>query len=151
MPGYARLTRPLSSLLQGKNGFSWGPEQDSALSTIKKTFAALNPLNYMDPENTKEFIIITDASGVAIGAQLLRVDLSGQQTVISNVSRALSGAETRYSNMERELLAIVWALHRLELLIGGKPVTVHTDHAALLPILLGSTKMFPQLVWKGFG
>jgi len=138
--GYATRIRPLSSLLSTKTKFKWGPEQDASLISIKAAFSTLSPLTYMDPLNTKEFNLITDASLTAIGAQLLRVDKDGNQAVITNVSRSLSGAETRYSNTERELLAIVWALTRLEMIIAGKATTIQTDHAALIPILTGSPR-----------
>jgi len=140
VPGYATLTRPLSALLSQKEKFHWGPEHDVALTRVKQAFSIVSPLDYMDPENTASFTLITDASMTAIGAQLIRVDHSGRSTVISNVSRALSSVETRYSNTERELLAIVWALTRLEIIIANKPVSVQTDHAALVPILTGSVK-----------
>ena len=140
IPGYASLIRPMSKLLSAKEPFLWGDPQNDALTRIKGAFTAVNPLAYIDPLNSKEFVLITDASASALGAQLLRVNHDGQRFVVTNVSRALLSAETRYSNTERELLAIVWALERLEIIIAGRVVTVRTDHAALLPILTGSVK-----------
>ena len=140
VPGYSTLMRPLTSLLTKKTPFKWTTECNEALCKIKEAFANINPMDYSDPENTSAFELTTDASGIAIGAQLKRIDHEGNKTVVANVGRALTGAETRYSNTERELLAITWAFGRLEILIAGKVVHVRTDHAALIPILTGEPR-----------
>jgi transposase InsO family protein len=140
IPGFASVVRPMTRLLSKKSKFHWGNDQEAALIKIKSAFQAPNPLAYVDPENTTGFELITDASASAIGAQLIRIDRSGEKSLVSNVSRILSPAESRYSNTERELLAIVWALKRLEITMAGKPTSIFTDHAALLPILLGTVK-----------
>ena len=44
------------------------------------------------------------------------------------VSRALTKTEQRYSNIERELLAIVFALERLNHYTFGRTITVQSDH-----------------------
>jgi len=49
-------------------------------------------------------------------------------------SRALSDVETRYSQTERELLAIVWALVHFRLYLYGSEFTLVTDHKPLLGI-----------------
>ena len=50
------------------------------------------------------------------------------------VSRALTETEQRYSNTERELLAIVFALKRLNHYIFGRTITVQSDHQPLQSI-----------------
>jgi hypothetical protein len=142
--GFASITRPISALLSKQNKFHWGLEQETALQKVKAAFADLSPLAYIDPENTREFILITDASINAIGAQLIKINNQDERSTVLNVSRTLSGPESRYTNTERELLAITWALSRLEIITAGKPIIVHTDHAALIPILTGSVKTFQQ-------
>ena len=46
-------------------------------------------------------------------------------------SKALTDVEQRYSNIEREALAVVWGLERFHYFIYGKKCTVHTDHKPL--------------------
>ena len=48
-----------------------------------------------------------------------------------HMSRALTETEQRYSNIERELLAIVFALKRLNHYTFGKTITVQSDHQPL--------------------
>jgi len=136
--GYAEIARPLTSLMSESRRFHWGPQQQTSWDRLRHEFAKDNPLTYMDWDNTSSFVLTTDASAQAIGARLGRIDKEGQYHVVTNVGRALTSPETRYSNTERELLAITWALKRLELLTAGLPIRVETDHAALIPILTKS-------------
>ena len=50
------------------------------------------------------------------------------------VSRALTETKQRYSNIERELLAIVFALERLNHYIFGRTTTVQSDNQPLQSI-----------------
>ena len=68
-----------------------------------------------------------DASQSGLGAALMQ---NGQPVAYS--SRALTPAETRYAQIEKELLAIVWACDRFEAYIYGRQmVHVETDHQPL--------------------
>ena len=49
-------------------------------------------------------------------------------------SRSLTATEQRYSQTEREAVAVVWACEHLHLYVYGKPVTVYTDHKPLVTI-----------------
>ncbi len=44
------------------------------------------------------------------------------------VARSLTEAERRYSTIEKELLAVVFALKRCHFYMYGRPVTLMTDH-----------------------
>ena len=46
-------------------------------------------------------------------------------------SRALTDTQSRYSNIERECLAVVFGLEKFEYYIYGRKVTVETDHSPL--------------------
>ena len=47
------------------------------------------------------------------------------------ISRTLTPAEKRYSNIEKELLGVVFAMERLHNYVFGEPVRVKTDHKPL--------------------
>ena len=49
-------------------------------------------------------------------------------------SRSLTPAEKQYSNIERELLAVVFAMERLHHYVYGYTVMVETDHKPLVSI-----------------
>lgn len=48
------------------------------------------------------------------------------------ISRKLSGAETRYSTIERECLGLVWATRKLHRYLYGREFVLETDHQPLL-------------------
>ena len=52
------------------------------------------------------------------------------------VSRTLTPAEERYSNIERELLGVVFTMERLHNYVFGEPVRVQTNHKPL------------EMIWK---
>ena len=73
-----------------------------------------------------------DASPHGIGAVLYHVHPDQSVKPIVSVSRALSSAESHYSRIEREALAIVFAVKRLHQYVYGRhfTVTAHRQQAA---------------------
>ena len=61
--------------------------------------------------------------------------LSQNGWIVQFASRALSAVEQRYSQTEREALAITWACEHFHIYIFGAPFTVFTDHKPLTSIL----------------
>ena len=84
-------------------------------------------LTYLNRD--KDHIIQTDASMTGLSAVILQ---EGQPIVYA--SRALTDTEHRYSNIERELLGVVFGLERLHNYTFGKSITVETDHQPLTSI-----------------
>ena len=84
-------------------------------------------LNYFD--ETKKHTIQCHASKKGLGAVLQQ-----ESKPVMYVSRALTETEQRYSNIEREFLAIVFALERLNHYTFGRTVTVQSDHQPLQSI-----------------
>ena len=84
-------------------------------------------MTYFDKD--KDHIIQTDASKTGLGAVLLQ---EGQPIVYA--SRTLTETEKRYSNIERELLGVVFGLERLHHYTFGSSITVETDHQPLTSI-----------------
>ena len=76
------------------------------------------------------FVLDTDASGVAIGAELSQVQ-SGVERVIAYGSFALSKEQQRYCVTRRELLAVVRFTHQYRHYLVGKPFVIRTDHSSL--------------------
>ena len=84
-------------------------------------------MSYFNPEKNTE--VIVDASLTGLGALLVQ-----DGKVISYGSRALSDVESRYSQTEREMLAVVWASEHFHLYLYGSEFTIMTDHKPLLGI-----------------
>ena len=65
---------------------------------------------------------------------------------VCNASRSLSETESRYSNIERELLAACWSLEKFNHYGFGKKVVIETDHKPLESIWKKSmTSASPRL------
>ena len=87
----------------------------------------LSVLAYFDM--AKKHTIQCDASKKGLGAVLLQ-----ESKPVKYVSRTLTETEQRYSNIERELLAIVFALEGLNHYTFGRTITFQSDHQPLQSI-----------------
>jgi len=83
------------------------------------------------PDLERDFILQTDASGVGLGAVLLQI-FDGVRCPVLFASRSLSDAEKKYSTIEKECLAIVWAVQKFEFFLYGQNFVIETDHKPLL-------------------
>ena len=125
LPKLSDRTKPLRDLLQKDTAFWWGEAQEIALQSIKEAVSDTPVLRYYDL--AEEVTIQCDASSFGLGAALLQ---KGQPVAFA--SRSLSQAETRYAQIEKELLAIVFACEHFEPYVFGREVVnVHTDHKPL--------------------
>lgn len=75
-------------------------------------------------------VVTTDASNVAIGAVLSQI-IEGTEHPISFASRTLNDTEQKYSTIEKELLAIVYATKHFRPYLYGAKFTIQTDHKPL--------------------
>ncbi len=76
------------------------------------------------------FLLQTDASDRGLGAVLAQV-VGGEERPVLYLSRKLSKRETRYSTVEKECLAIRWAVLTLRYYLLGREFTLCSDHAPL--------------------
>jgi len=98
-------------------------------------------LALFDPE--KDTMVSSDASSFGLGAVLMQKQPSGEMRPVAYASRSMTETEHHYAQIEKEALAITWALeHWAEFLIGMR-FKVETDHKPL--ILLFSTKLIDEL------
>ena len=78
----------------------------------------------------KPFILQTDASDTGVGAVLLQQHEDGLFPV-AYASKKLLDRERRYSVIERECLAVVFAVKKFEKYLHGKEFKLQTDHQPL--------------------
>ncbi|CAN6567582.1 unnamed protein product [Malus baccata var. baccata] len=82
------------------------------------------------PDWSIPFELMCDASDYGLGA-VLGQRKNKQPHVIYSASRTLNDAQLNYSTIEKELLAVVFALDKFRSYLIGTKVIVFTDHAAL--------------------
>ena len=125
MPRLSDMTEPLRRLDDKEVEFQWANSHTTAMEAIKKAVTAAPVLRFFDVR--KPVTIQCDASETGLGAVLLQ---EGQP--ISYASRALTDTETRYAQIEKELLAIVWSCDKFDQYIYGRDmVTIESDHEPL--------------------
>ena len=117
-------------MLKKENVFHWEEQQTRSFQKIKALIAKANdtPLRYYDRN-----LLVTvqaDASLRGLGACLLQQHDRKDQP-IAFASKSLMDAETRYANIERELLAIVFACQHFSTYLLGRSFRAESDHKPL--------------------
>jgi transposase InsO family protein len=126
---FAEKAHPLFQLTKKNARFEWTDECQRSFDILKK--ALMTEPILVAPDNTKDFVLETDASDIAIGAALKQVADDGFLHPVAYASKTLNGAQTRYQVSEREALAIPWALAHFRTILEGHKYTCLTDHRAL--------------------
>ena len=124
IPNYATINEPLRALTKQNQPWEWTEKHEKAFDKLKQELASSTIIAYFDPN--KETQLIVDASPVGLGALLTQ---NGK--VIAYASRALSDVEKRYSQTEREALAIVWSCEHFHLYLFGHTFKLISDHKPL--------------------
>lgn len=94
------------------------------MEKIKQLTTQSPILAYYEPQ--AELVIECDASETGLGAALLQ-----KGRPIAYASRSLTDTETRYAQLEKECLAIVFSLERFHQYTFGRRTIVHSDHKPL--------------------
>jgi len=126
---YAKITGPITALTRKDAKWDWTEEHSRLFWLLKKSLMQEPILRLPDME--KPFLLYTDASGYAIGAILAQKDDKGDEYVVYYASRILNSAECRYATIEKECLAMVWAIALFRPYLYGRRFDVITDHKPL--------------------
>ena len=108
IPKMHKLRAPLNELLKKRQKWIWSKECQNAFEEIKKCLLSDLALAHFDPQ--KELIVASDASDYGLGAVLLHRLEDGSTKPIAHASRSLLPAERNYSQIEKESLAIIYAI-----------------------------------------
>lgn len=128
IPDLATLTYELRILMKKETEFRWSDKQQAAFEILKKALTSDAVLGYFDKNDRTR--IFVDASPVAVGGVLMQQNSRGWR-VIAYASKSLSDVEKRYSQTEKEALALVWGPERFHFYVFGKFFELITDHKAL--------------------
>lgn len=141
IPSLATTTAPLRDLTKKDVDFLWNHEHTNAFNKLKDEIITAKGLSYFDP--AKPTTIQTDASTRGLGATLMQ---DGQP--VGYASKSLTDTETRYCNIEREMLAIVFGLERFHHYVYGRQVTIESDHKPLESITKKSLMSAPPRLMR---
>ena len=130
IPDLATKTEPLRRLTKARTKWAWEQDQQKAFDIIKQSITEDCTNAYFSLEKQTELIV--DASPIGLGAILAQKDENGELRIIAMASRALTPTEQRYSQIERESLAIAWGIKHFHLYLFANNFTVVTDHRRLV-------------------
>lgn len=128
---FSTIAVPLTNLTKKgqPNTVIWGEAEERAFDQLKSKLTS-DPILKL-PDLGKEYVLRTDASGEGLGAVLLQEE-NDQLFPVAYASRKLLDREKRYSTIERECLAIVWAVDKFSRYLYGRAFSLETDHQPLL-------------------
>ena len=136
--------KPLYTLLHDDVKFQWTPELEIIFKDVKNNLTAETESTI---SNTKHpFFITIDAFLVGLGAVLVQMNEENKMKVISYNFRILNTQEQKLSTLDRELLAVFYALQIYEFLFIGSPHSIYifTDHKPLLHCFAKKGNLSPR-------
>lgn len=110
----------------------WKENHTRAFEELKKAVTSASVLAF--PNSDDHFILDTDASDFAIGAELSQVQ-QGVERTVSYASKSLPGPLRNYCTTRKELLAVLVFMRHYRHYLLGRHFTVRTDHASLVWIM----------------
>ncbi|KAK2713573.1 hypothetical protein QYM36_009451 [Artemia franciscana] len=138
IPNLSTLNHPLRTLLKEHRtdgSFQWTSEHDKAFANVKNSVC--ENLKYFNL-TSEDVVLKVDASQHGLGATL-----TWDGGISAFASRSLSSAEQKYSQIEKEALAIAFACKHFHQCVYGRPVKVLSDHKPLKSILSRGISVAP--------
>lgn len=128
IPNLSELSAPLRELTCKNTEWCWFKQHQDAFEVLKHRISSPPTLKYYDV--LKPVTLTCDASQFGLGAACLQ-----EGAPVAYASRTLTQTEVRYAQIEKELLAVVFACTKFNDYIYGKQIHIETDHQPLVTIL----------------
>lgn len=132
IPNLSARARSLRDMLSAET-FEWTSEAERAYQDLKQTLVSPQVLMQYDP--SLPLILATDASKTGLGAVLSHRLANGTERPIAYASCTMSETEQKYPQIDKEALAIVWAVKKFFHYLYARKFTLITDHKPLTQIL----------------
>lgn len=132
IPDLSTRDRPLRDMLLVES-FTWTAAGEAAYQDIKNILISPQVLMLYDP--SLPLLLATDASQTGLGAVLSHRLSSGEERPIAYASRTMTSTEQRYLQIDKEVLAIVWAVRKFFYYLYARHFTLITDHKPLMQVL----------------
>ncbi|XP_055903103.1 uncharacterized protein K02A2.6-like [Eupeodes corollae] len=140
IPDISKLSGPLHALLKKDSKWVWTKACQDAFTNFKNILSSDLGLAHYDPQ--LPIIVAADASNMGIGACISHRFEDGTIKPVYHASRTLTSTEQNYSQVEKEGLALTFAVKKFHRMLLGRHFTLQTDHKPLLSIF-GSKKGVP--------
>ena len=130
----AELTANLRLLLIKDVLFQWTESYEANFQMLKDSISGDACLMYFN--SSKPVILQVDASKLGLGGCLLSEDNHGKLRQVAYASKSLTPDETRYANIERGMLVVVWGCIKFHHYLYGRKFVCQSDHKHLEDIHL---------------
>ena len=115
--GYAKIAKPMTTLLQEDTPWAWSPACQAAFEALKEKLST-EPILAL-PEPDRLFVVHCDFSHVALGAVLEQLKEDNKYHIISCASRNCTSAEAKLGPTDGEVLALVFAVTKFHTYLAG--------------------------------
>ena len=143
IPGYAAMTTSLRMLTHNDTPWRWGEKEETAFRDLTQSLSADSVLGYY--QVGLETSLMVDAGPTGLGLLLLQKSDDRWKPIVC-ASRRLTETEQRYSQLEREALAIRWACERCYTYLIGSTFTVLSDHKPLESLMNNANSRPPTRI-----
>ena len=131
IPSLAEKAKIITDLTQKHvpNKVPWNREHEKALEILKTDLCNATALHTID--FSKPFGLLVDASAIAVGCCLIQWSAEGIETPVAFASMKLSTTQSRWSTIEREAFAVIWALRKFRSWVFMSKIVIFCDHNPL--------------------
>ena len=127
LPNLSQESAPLRQLLSNEVSWHWNGDKQQSFQKLKEMVTNTPVLTYFDSE--KPVLLTVDSSSTGLGAAVIQ---NGKPVAYG--SRALTTTQQKYSQLEKETLAIVYGCQKFHQYVYGRRIQVETDHKPLQSI-----------------
>ena len=120
-------------MLRSNAQWKWSVECQKTFEQAKKQLASAPVLAHYDV--TQKIKLAADASAYGLGAVISHAYEDGSERPIAYASRTLSDAEKNYAQIDKEALALVFAVQKFHTYLYGRKFVLITDHKPLVTLL----------------
>lgn len=141
LPHMSEVSAPLRKLLEKDIEWHWERSQEESFEKLKEMASNTPILAFYDPKD--KVILNVDASSYGLGAVLLQRDKP-----VAYASRALNPTQQRYSQIEKETLALVFGCQKFHHYLYGRQFEIESDHRPLEHIFRKSISEAPSRIQR---
>ena len=154
IPSLSSFRKPLQDLFKHSNEFVWLKVHDKAFKTLKN--AIVKDVTLKSFDSNLPIYIETDASKKGIGVVMLQPNNSVENTSCMEVpnnfrsgfyaSKTLTATESNYSNIQHEMLGVVFSVLHFKHFTYGKQIHIITYHKPLNFVCKNFSHNFSKIV-----
>ena len=132
LPSLHNIRAPLNRLLGQNVPWCWSAECERAFDKLNSLLTSDFLLTHYDSQ--KPIIVAANASSYEVVAIISHRFPDGSERTIIHTSQTLNAARRNYSQIEKDALALVFAVNEFHKMVYGRQYTLLTDHKPSISI-----------------